>query len=702
MLRILTVALVICAAACAGAPTMPSSIAPRPMPAVVTDATYAEILRKYHTLRVGDPQRAPLRERLVQHRVGKNGDLVGAGDYPALVEHLRSITALYTPAELAEGPLPAGLEPIAHKLIELGSPRGDEARVLSGLYVLARVRADQPEHGKLYRKIKEWGFDARASLSAPLDRFEGLVETWEEHAELTPTPEILGTLARVYVDRRNAMIELFQSSEQRVPLTAAVFQGVQRTAMDVAAIYLRHGDVASALTHVQAMGPVGGMEERLIDILQLAREDGADGAGAMLDLARGYLERMRHDVAHALCVHGLRRRPQDARFSTCLGRVAATRNDFAGAMAWYSAAVLLVPEDRGLYDEILEVLNSLMEQGLFGADTAQTREIATRAGEILEERLARWPDTPPPVKPEELYLAIAMAEMNAGNAEEAEARLRESLEAEETVGALMQLGLLLERMNRGAEAAEVYRRALLLATQRAEGPPRRAEILERLGDALRMQGNGMEANRMYEQGLALWDANLARLKGRRIGLAHLRRGVLLGRLERRGDSITAFEKAMDMAPGLRETYSTILAYLVVTEPDHGFASRVFRHALNQLSLEPEWKVYFALWLRTIAARKGERTEDDVNNVLKDLAAGNAWSARLAQFASGLLTYDALLSHAGDRGERTEAHFYEGTRRLASGDREGARAMFRLVLDTHMVNFYEFSMAQELLTSSSRP
>ena len=76
--------------------------------------------------------------------------------------------------------------------------------------------------------------------------------------------------------------------------------------MSVAAVYLRNGDLASALSNVQAMGSSGGVEQRLSEILETAREEGAEGAGALLDLARAYLEDGRPDVSRALCLTGLR------------------------------------------------------------------------------------------------------------------------------------------------------------------------------------------------------------------------------------------------------------------------------------------------------------------------------------------------------------------------------------------------------------
>jgi hypothetical protein len=100
----------------------------------------------------------------------------------------------------------------------------------------------------------------------------------------------------------------------------------------------------------------------------------------------------------------------------------------------------------------------------------------------------------------------------------------------------------------------------------------------------------------------------------------------------------------------------------------------------------------------IAGRSGLPVEGDVLAVFDSFADGDDWFAKLAKFGSGKLNYDMLLEEAEANGERAEAYFYEGGRRLTQGDDPGARAMFAKVLDTQMVNFYEFSMAQELLAS----
>jgi len=93
-------------------------------------------------------------------------------------------------------------------------------------------------------------------------------------------------------------------------------------------------------------------------------------------------------------------------------------------------------------------------------------------------------------------------------------------------------------------------------------------------------------------------------------------------------------------------------------------------------------------------------DGDVTRAFEAPSGAEGWWAKLARFGSGKLNYDALLEETTGVGERAEAYFYEGGRRLAQGDEAGARAMFAKVLDTQMVNFYEFAMAAGASWASS--
>ena len=82
--------------------------------------------------------------------------------------------------------------------------------------------------------------------------------------------------------------------------------------------------------------------------------------------------------------------------------------------------------------------------------------LARGAETILAERQKRWPDSRPPIAPNELEFLIGMLEMNAGHAAEAQQRFEKSIEKDPDPAALTQLGLLLERTGHPKEAEQQY------------------------------------------------------------------------------------------------------------------------------------------------------------------------------------------------------------------------------------------------------
>jgi hypothetical protein len=121
-----------------------------------------------------------------------------------------------------------------------------------------------------------------------------------------------------------------------------------------------------------------------------------------------------------------------------------------------------------------------------------------------------------------------------------------------------------------------------------------------------------------------------------------------------------------------------------------------RRAERQLTLDPEWKTYFGLWVKAIAARGKTQAPEDVDRLLARLARSDAWWGHLAQLGIGSVDYATLSGLAKTRGEHAEADFYEGVRRLGTGDIVGVRELLKRVLASRMVGFYEYQMAQELL------
>jgi tetratricopeptide (TPR) repeat protein len=693
-------------AGCAG----PAQGAARPatvldLPDELDEASYARAERAYLRLDPDAPERPELRARLVRHLLQQAERARAAEEYERVVDDVSHATSLYRPEELAKTLLPE-FGPLARYLRTEGERHGDEARVLSALWIEKTLSPKSPEPQKQYDMLRRWSDEARQNLGGVTEHLSGLIEVMAEHARITPAPEVLATLADLYTERRRKLVLTFgpESAAQESPseLTYQDYreatQALNRAPLDIAAVYLAHQDFARALERLRTLETATGLEPRLRATLERALTEESDAPVSVLALSRKYLEGGEVQVSRALCLYGVRRFPQDSTFPQCLARIAALADDYPEATAEYAAAIELAPEQRELYDEALEVLANLMRGEMFDGDPSETRALAKEARSILDERVNRWPDVEPPVALEDLELAVGLAEMSAGNAEEARARLEASVKKRETTRALVQLGQLAARTGQPKEALGYLERALARSTLKTPEEARlKAQILEQLGDVHRAAREADATKQRYSEALALWEnqaqgASDAPQKA----FAHIRRGILLSRLGRRPESIDAFEQAMQTAPDNRETYAQILSHLVVSAPEPEFADTILRRAQRQLTLDPEWKAYFALWVKAIGGRAHVAPSRDVDRLLERLARSDAWWGRLAQFGLGKLTYEQLSEVASSRGEHAEADFYEGVRRLGASDLPGARQLFKKVIDSHMIGFYEYQMAQELL------
>ncbi|MEM1415757.1 MAG: tetratricopeptide repeat protein [Myxococcota bacterium] len=670
----------------------------------------AALTRAYHGLPLDDANRVPLRDALLAHLATRTEAVVAGDDYDALVAHFGEMTQLLLPEDFTGERLPAALGPVARAVVAQGSPRGDEGRVLAGLLVLRALTPETRDAtgqtpAEAYEGLARWSAEARESLGDPFAAVSQQVDVWDDHARLTPDPNVLETLARLHGARVDAVVASFRGGDgarmlMRQPQLLERFSII--APLDVAAVYLRVGDLASALTQVRAMNVGGDTIGQLVRTLERARGSSGDASDALMELAEVYLE-PRPEVTTGVCRYGLRRFPRDARFPACLARVAAEADDPEGATAWSLEAIERAPNARTYYDEALARLVAFLEAGSLAEDPTQNRRLADRAIAILEQRAERFPEAPAPVAQARIELLLGMAEMNAGNTLEARLRLEASVEIEERPETLVQLGLLAERTGDAAGATRHYRRALDLT--RANGPEGevvRARLLEHLGDAYAGQGEALQASRHYRQSLdtvtrlgsAIADNGGA---GPQVATLRVREGILLDRLERHDEAVAAFRAAMRAAPRLFETYASTLSHLVgAATVDRDFAHEVFRNAQRQITLPSEWKVYTALWVMAVSGRAGQAPDDDVIALLRSQADLERWSGSLARWGIGDLPYEELLRAADGVGEETEAHFYEGARRLGAGDALGARTLFERAVRLNMVSFFEHTMARALL------
>ena len=658
----------------------------------IAQAEYPDAERRFLRMAQSDPERLDLRDRLIVTVLDKAQVLADVGDYEGVVGEMRQLTTFLSPVDYEAGVLPQRVQPIAAYIAERGGHLGDEGYVLAANFILLHLTDDEFYRGR-YDTVATWGRESRSNLDTVSEQYAGLISVWSRHAELTPAPEVLDTLAGLHIAGRDAVAA--ESTETRHRLGMGAERQLRLAPLNVAAVYLTHGDLENAISKVESMGG-GELQLRLLDLMRAARGNDASSAAATFELVEGYRV-ARSDVASGLCRASLVRFPEDYRFPTCMARVAADAEQFADATAWYVIAIGLAPDMIELYDEALGQLDEFIEVRLNDPHPERSGSLARGAETILEERQKRWPASEPPIAPNRLEFLIGMLEMNAGHAEEAQRRFEVSIAKDEDPSALLQLGLLLERTGQLDLAEQKYRRALEL-TPRDSLPDelRRSEILEHMGDVARARGQSKEMTARYQDALKAWTAARDQVEGPTGALVEMRRGVLLDQLGRHEAAVDAFESAMSHAPQWRDVYATILSHLVSAAPDLELASSVWRRSQLQLTLPPEWKVYFTLWIQLIAARADQAPMQEHSDLLRRLGQNSNWWGKLASFGAGDLDYQDLLSVATSLGEETEALYYEATRLFIAGDRKSANDQFQRVLDTKMVSFYEYEMARRLL------
>jgi hypothetical protein len=698
---------------CGGAASLRSSRSQPLVERSVTRESFADVRREFLVLAPEDPDRRVVQARLFAYLAEGADARIAAGDYEEVVARLAEMTELLAPIDLADGVrLPEPFGRLAHFVAERGAPRGDEARVLGALFLLSRIEPEDGAHAAEYERAAVWGHDARfggpgevRSLFDRLDGGQSLVAVWEAHARLSPAPEVLDRLARLHVELRDGLggrgERGFAPPRSMAELEALSYVNavIERTPLEVAATYLRVGDLALAGERVAALVDDRGAAWRVQRLIEAAAQDDEPGAEALLQLALGFGE-VRPDVSVAVCRNGHRRFPGRADFPLCLARFGD--DSPADTAAWYVEAVERSPDEREVYDEALGETPALLARALEAeADIGSIRALLADTEWILGERNRRWPDEPAQLTLATLRLGLADAEASAGNVTEARTALEESLALERSSGALRELATLELHTGHPERAALVLREALdALTDQGPAGRLLRATLLSQLADAQRLGAEAEESLRTYRQAFDLY-RTLAEEPGTEgPGLAFLqaRLGAVARRLGDHAASDAAFRAAMRTLPDGASPFADTLATLVVAAPDGELAAEAFHGARVGSALEPQWKVYFALWAQIAAERAGAPVDPELLDVLAEHAELEGWHGRLAALGAGRATAAEVLAAATSPGERCEAHFYAGARQLAAGDRAGAEASFRAALATGMVRFWEYRMALELLAA----
>jgi tetratricopeptide (TPR) repeat protein len=674
-------------------------------------------LNQYVLLPADHPSRAAYRAVLRDYLVGYLERTLADGREGEAAAALRYALSLYTAADLRTAEPAPTLAAAARALYRRTARRGDELPSLLALAVVQRFGNEAARARAVadWQALEQWLIDNGPFASEPLLAHEDLERSLESVAASFPTPFVVQRLADLYVARYHSAT---RAHARGAGLGATSGRRIEITGYLLVRLYLRADDPDGALA---ALGRVEKDDSvtRLRAIVDEAFK-GKRSAQPLLALAHQFVPEDDADpslpyvgqswgIIDNLSRRALARFPKDPHVH--LMRAQVLRHEGLDA-----AALHHLRRSVELADDIYEAWQGLAE--------LEQRELAAIARRDVKAALARLPQVEAlhqratklwrdrPVRPglPEAYFVVAEGLYQAGQVDDAQALLDKSLALEAQPQTLDLLGTIALKRTRYGAAQSHYEELVRLPQPEPDDKLRweaRArgqlgEIALRRGDAEASASHFRVALRQTNELLTRPAMELADQADR-----HLDRGRILFFLGEVGLALDDFELAAELAPYHVKVYAEPMLQLV----SYGYyreARSVFLRALQDPEVADGLKLYFSLWVNELALRQGLPADHDATRFLDAYAARGdggteaAWGRKLARHARGDLSYDALLEGAHDRGERAEAFFYEGLRRWRTGDRAAGKKLLAQVVETNLMGFFEYDMAQAYLAWNDVP
>lgn len=592
----------------------------------------------------------------------------------------------------------------ADSLDQVFRRRGGHQAVLLALAVeRALCRGDSTAPHR-WRQLLDW-----TRLEDTLQRgSRKTMEDLEEVVEVWPTPLVVEELARVYLDQvaqgsRVGGSGLGEQLSEMLNLGAQPAMVVRR----LAALYLGISQpqrAATALGRATAAAPeLEGSPLAVLLAKTLRPEAGVRDALALAVV----FARLEDDlpVAERICRDAGRRFAKESAPWLCVGEIAARRGRMTVAIDALERAVDRDATDwtawmalARLYHNRLVQLASNDKLGDLGGELRHIETLHAEAqrrfpGKELEPSIA-----------DALY-AVGRGYFNAGKIDEALRFLDRSLDRAANLPALEQLAQIQLKRGRGRAAMAVLDRAWPLAEKEEPDAARlywQAKLERHRGDAWELLGDHPQALAAWRHAADNWHRIIrlhARTTGEGRAEAELERGKLLYLLGDRVSAIRSFERAIDTLPERGITYAETLAFLI-PRGEREEALDAYHRALGRPEITEYLKTYFTLWVINLDRRVGQPEDPLGHAFLADLS-GHEWYHQLAAWATGRMDDAELLARADSPAKRSEAYFYQAMRVLERGDQAEAEKLWRQVLVTEMMSYFEFDMATYYLTHGAK-
>lgn len=660
-----------------------------------------------HFVRIpqGSPERDAHRAVLTQYLLDYLDRALEDKDEDEGLSALQYAVALYTPAELRTADAAPALARRAHAVYRIAARRGAEEPSFLALAIEQRfgdepARKDAVEDWKL---VEQWLVRNGPYATEPTLREEELERSLEHVAAVFPSPFVVERLADLYVARYHAASKEGKRSSSAIG--SAAMRRMQITGYLLMRLYLRADDfegAVAAMNRVELDLPVAKLRDMMLDAMKPRRS-----AMPLLSLAEQFVPESDDSetepyviqgwgIVDNLSRHAVQRHPKDA-YAHLLRARSLSHAGLTAAATEHLRRTIDLKED---IFEAWQALAQLEQQRLraLAHDRPKAALQHLSRVEALHARAVKlWADRPiVPGMPEAFY-TVAEGLYQAGDVDQARKLLERSLRVQPVPDSLDLLGTIALKRQKLGEAKGHYENLANLSYDSKVTQLRwEARARQQLGEIALREKDTESGSKHLRIALQHTNDLLTNevLDPDERSSRHVERGKLLFQLGDVHLAMDDFRKAIELAPQSTAVYADPLRTIVA----HGYyeeARTIFRRAMAASGLSPSLKLYFSLWLNEMALRRGEAPDPEAAEFLKKYD-GDRWGKLLARHARGKLEYDALLQKAHGPGEIAEAHFYEGLRRWRQGDEAGGKKLMRLVLESDMMGFFEFDMAQTYL------
>jgi tetratricopeptide (TPR) repeat protein len=709
-------------AACAHAPKTASStaaaaIAPAgPVKPIASDEDYGAARAEYDALSVHAPDRAAHRAALEAWLFKQLREDIDRGHLEDAYEQLKQAATLYDPDELA-GPIKDdALHDAAVRIEQAFKKRGAHEEVVVALAIELKLKPSDTSVRARYDEISNWlrngGPTESETTGQVVDGRGRIIDDLETVSRLWPSPFVVAELTRLYYERHDAGLAsdplgLGRRPRGRITDLRQLLQSGPRpsTAYDLARLYLRIDKPDEAVAKMALIKTPGPGDEQIRTLIahwaskQATPSDAINVAGL---LAQGHDDA---DVAERVCVDASARFPQAAEPHLCAGQIAMARDRLVVAMREFEAARQLQPTNR----EIWQQLARLWEQRLFAVvgnenpDFSQVKPLLEKVQAFHDAAAKQFPGQPIHPTMAGALFEIGRGYFNAGRMQAAMEYLERSLSTEPQATTLEQMGQIKLKQGQAKEAIALFQRGIALPkSERVEEVYWRAKLRRELADAQELAGDTGAAETSRRAALADWDtlAQIGTLSTEGKADSSIERAKLWYQLGDRDQSLASFEQAIDAAPDRAGTYADVIAFLIPRgELDE--ALDAYHRALGRNEVTDYLKVYCSLWIVDLAKRAKAPVDPLASSYLASTDGGK-WYDDLARWWTGRESEQQLLSHVDTTAKKAESSYYRAMRAAEAGDNETAKKLWKDVIDTDMMAFFEYDMAQLFLHLGSAP